>query len=196
MERIGIIDLGVGNFANVRKALDGEMIASPERLDDFNKIVLPGVGSFDGVAQKLERYRDAIQRFVASGRYFLGICLGMQLLFECSEEGSSPGLGILPGGIVRFQGVQTPHMGWNSVRFPSDELTADIPRESYFYFVHSYYLPSRNRAFEYGFTSHGEAGNVIRFVSAVRRENIIGVQFHPEKSSFAGKSFLGGFKRL
>jgi len=192
MRQTGVIDLGVGNFANVCRALDADMIQSPEEINDYRRIVLPGVGSFDGIAQKIDGYRTAIQTFLATGRPFLGICLGMQLLFEGSEEGEKEGLGLLNGKIVKFQGVQTPHMGWNSVAFTQQELTGQHPSQPYFYFVHSYYLPQRGKDYEWGISEHvGE--KTVRFCSAVKKDNIVGVQFHPEKSGKAGKAFLQWF---
>ncbi len=192
MRQTGVIDLGVGNFANVCRALEADMIQSPNDVDAYKRIVLPGVGSFDGIAEKIDGYRTAVQDFIKSGRPFLGICLGMQLLFEGSEEGEKKGLSIFEGTIVKFQGVQTPHMGWNSVSFTDNDLAMQLPEEPYFYFVHSYYLPQRRKTFEFGITEHvGE--QTLRFCSAVKKDNVVGVQFHPEKSGKTGKAFLEWF---
>ena len=192
MRETGVIDLGVGNFANVCRALNADMIQSPEEIDDYKRIVLPGVGSFDGIAEKIDGYRTVVHEFINSGRPFLGICLGMQLLFEGSEEGKKEGLSFFEGTIVKFQGVQTPHMGWNSVAFTDNDLANHLPEEPYFYFVHSYYLPQRGKDFEFGITEHvGE--KTVRFCSAVKKDNVVGVQFHPEKSGKTGKAFLEWF---
>jgi len=192
MRQTGVIDLGVGNFANVCRALDADMIQSPQAIDQYRRIVLPGVGAFDAIAQKMDGYRKPIMHFIASGRPFLGICLGMQLLFEGSEEGQEKGLGLLDGNIVKFQGVQTPHMGWNSVTFKEQQLTEQLPTQPYFYFVHSYYLPHRGRGYEFGICEHvGE--QTVRFCAAVKKDNVVGVQFHPEKSGKTGKAFLKWF---
>lgn len=192
MKETGVIDLGVGNFANVCRALKADMIQSPNEIDAYRRIVLPGVGSFDGIAEKIDGYRTAVLDYINSGRSFLGICLGMQLLFEGSEEGEKEGLSVFEGTIVKFQGVQTPHMGWNSVAFTNNDLASRLPEDPYFYFVHSYYLPQRGKDFEFGITEHvGE--QTVRFCSAVKQDNVVGVQFHPEKSGKTGKAFLEWF---
>jgi len=192
MRQTGVIDLGVGNFANVCRALEADMIQSPDEINAYKRIVLPGVGSFDGIAEKIDEYRTPLQVFIQSGRPFLGICLGMQLLFEGSEEGEKEGLSVFEGTIVKFRSVQTPHMGWNSVAFMDEQLSDQLPLEPYFYFVHSYYLPQRGKDFEFGITEHlGEQR--IRFCSAVKKDNVVGVQFHPEKSGKTGKTFLKWF---
>lgn len=194
MSKIGVIDLGIGNFANVCRAVDGEMCNDPRKIDAYSTIILPGVGSFDGIAEKVEDFRDDLLRFISSGRKYLGICLGMQLLFERSEEGKGEqkGLSIFPGEIIKFEGVQTPHMGWNSVRFMDDEIQDVLGADPYFYFVHSYYLPKKGADFEAAYTEHVDKKSVA-FCSAVRKENVWGVQFHPEKSGEVGKRFLRAF---
>ena len=195
MKETGVIDLGVGNFANVCRALNADMIKSPEEIDSYKRIVLPGVGSFDGIAEKIDGYRTAVKDYIKSNRPFLGICLGMQLLFEGSEEGEKEGLSVFEGKIVKFNGVQTPHMGWNSVAFKEESLASQLPKEPYFYFVHSYYLPQRGKDYEFGITEHvGE--QTVRFCSAVKKENVVGVQFHPEKSAKTGKAFLDWFLKM
>ncbi len=189
MKRTGVIDLGVGNFANVCRSLDAKMIYSPYEINDYDRIVLPGVGSFDAIGDALETYREPIHQFIKSGRPFLGICLGMQLLFESSEEGKNRGLSIFPGKAIKFKGVQTPHMGWNSAEFKSDSTMKSIGKKPYFYFVHSYYIPLTGEDHEFGISEHvGETS--VRFCCAVKRDNVLGVQFHPEKSGEVGKLFL------
>ncbi|HOO33576.1 MAG TPA: imidazole glycerol phosphate synthase subunit HisH [Thermotogota bacterium] len=194
MSKIGVIDLGIGNFANVCRALDGEMCSDPQSINRYSSLVLPGVGSFDGIAGKIEDYREEILRFIRSGRKFLGICLGMQLLFEGSEEGEKEGLGIFKGKIIRFKEVQTPHMGWNLVQFKDAVFESTLGADPYFYFVHSYYLPEKGEDFEAAYTEH-IGKKKIRFCSAVKKDNIWGVQFHPEKSGETGKKFLEVFKK-
>jgi glutamine amidotransferase len=117
----------------------------------------------------------------------------MQLLFEGSEEGEKAGLGIFPGEIVRFEGVQTPHMGWNTVEFNDEGIRTILGNNPYFYFVHSFYLPKTEADFEAAYTEHVGRKN-IEFCSAVRKDNVWGVQFHPEKSGKVGKQFLEMFK--
>ena len=149
--------------------------------------------TFDGIAEKIDAFRAEIIVFINSGRDFLGICLGMQLLFNGSEEGKKAGLGILDGEIIKFEGVQSPHMGWNTVNFKDEEMRNEFGKDPYFYFVHSYYLPKTNSDFEAAYTEH-VGDKTVDFCSAVKKDNIWGVQFHPEKSGEVGKLFLELFK--
>jgi len=194
---ITIIDLGIGNLANVRKALGGKITNDPYEIEKAEKIVLPGVGNFGAVMEKLEPLRGAIIDGINEGKPFLGICLGLQLLFEWSEESEGTGLGIFKGNIVRFRGVRTPHIGWNQVWQKKDcPLFEGIKDGAYFYFVHSYYANPENRDIITGVTDYQSKGKEIVFPSAVWRDNVFGVQFHPEKSGKVGLKLLRNFRRL
>jgi glutamine amidotransferase len=200
---IAIIDYGMGNLRSVQKALErvgypAIIVSTPEALKQAQGIVLPGVGAFGDTmdnlrAQGLDR---AIKQEIAAGKPFLGVCLGLQVLFEGSEEmGSYQGLGILPGRVRRFAGgLKVPHMGWNQVNLrqcPDNPLFQGIPDKSYFYFVHSYYVEPVDKAIVSGATEYG-----ITFTSMVARGNLFGVQFHPEKSSDIGQRVYANFGRL
>ena len=194
---IAIVDLGIGNLANVRKALDGAITSDPYEIEKAEKIVLPGVGNFGAVMEKLEPLRGAILDSINDGKPFLGICLGLQLLFEWSEESEGKGLGVFKGNVVRFKGVRTPHIGWNQVWQKKDcPLFEGIKDGAYFYFVHSYYVNPADESIIAGVTDYQSKGNEVIFTSAVCKDNIFGVQFHPEKSSRAGLRLLANFRRL
>lgn len=196
---IAIIDYGAGNIRSVEKALvhlgaDVTVTQNPEVLLTADAAVLPGVGSF-GDAMNTLRSRDLEQpicEFIASGKPFLGICLGLQILFESSEESPGvSGLGLLKGKITRIpasDGLKIPHMGWNSLSLHGDgELFRNIKGEPYVYFVHSYYLQAEEdivtAAAEYGVSIH----------AAVQKNNLMACQFHPEKSGSAGLAMLKNF---
>lgn len=189
--RAGVVDYRMGNLASVSKALErigAEAFVSdePGALAGADLVVLPGVGNFAAGMANLEQL--GLDGFLAgwaeAGRPLLGICMGMQLLFERSEEGDAKGLGILPGSVVRLRGhVKVPHMGWNQVEARSSRVFHDVDGRS-FYFVHSYVcVPEEPIAT--AVTSYGED-----FVSGVERDRIVGVQFHPEKSSADGLKLL------
>ncbi len=191
---IAIVDLGIGNLANVRKALGGVITNDPYEIERAGKIVLPGVGNFGAVMERLEPLRGVILDAINEGKPFLGICLGLQLLFEESEESpGSMGLGVFEGKVIRFRGVRTPHIGWNQV-FPSKEcpLFEGIREGAYFYFVHSYYVNPLDEEVVAAKTDYES----MVFTSAVCRDNVFGVQFHPEKSSKNGLRLLKNFRRL
>lgn len=197
---IAIVDYDAGNLASVVRALEhlgAECCITREEKEilQADRLILPGVGAFGDAMEKLERFGlvDTIKQFVASGKPFLGICLGQQLMFESSEETPGvKGLGLLPGRIVRIPdgpGLKIPHMGWNSLSIRLDSrLFAGLPRESYVYFVHSYYLQAEELSdvaatTEYGVTIH----------AAVERGNVFACQFHPEKSGEVGLHILKNF---
>ena len=215
-----IIDYGMGNLRSVQKALErvgvrAEITASPNAVAHASHLVLPGVGAFGDAMRELDRrgligpIRDAI----AQGRPFLGICLGLQLLFETSEEApGQPGLGILPGRVVRFPAppsgprssagaapptdqstpgprpYKVPHMGWNQVVRRRPPPWYDIPDGAFFYFVHTYYVVPSDADVVALETEYG-----VRFCSAVARDNIFATQFHPEKSQSLGLRLLKQF---
>ncbi len=195
-----IIDYDAGNIKSVEKALrflgeDAYITRDPEEILKADRVILPGVGAFGDAMEKLRRYEldKTIYEVVRRNTPFLGICLGLQLLFESSEECEGvKGLGILPGRIVRIPsapGLKIPHIGWNALSFPSPgKLFRGMPEQTYVYFVHSFYLQAQEEACvtattEYGVTIH----------AAVEKDNIFACQFHPEKSSEAGLRILRNF---
>lgn len=199
---IGLVDYGLGNLGSVanmfkRVGATTERIRTADDVKAAEKILLPGVGSFDA---GVERLRDAgldvaLHDFARSGRPLLGICLGMQLLLDGSDEGRLPGLGLIPGRSVRFDdsiGLRVPHMGWN-VATPSheDSLVAGLPDESRFYFVHSYRVIPEHDEDVLSTTQYGGA-----FASMIRSRNIMGAQFHPEKSHTFGMTIMRNFAAL
>lgn len=199
---IAIIDYDAGNIKSVEKALQylGEEAVITRDAGEIlmaDKVVLPGVGAFGDAMEKLNRYGlvPVIHEVVEKGIPFLGICLGLQLMFENSEEAPGvEGLGLLKGKIVRIpegDGLKVPHMGWNSLSFPKEgRLFAGIPENSYVYFVHSYYLQAEEdivtATAEYGMTIH----------ASVEKGNVFACQFHPEKSSHTGLTILKNFVEL
>ncbi|MFW6421510.1 MAG: imidazole glycerol phosphate synthase subunit HisH [Candidatus Bipolaricaulota bacterium] len=194
---IAIVDLGVGNFANVEKALGGTVTDDPEVIADSDKIVLPGVGNFGAVVDKMEHLREVLTHVVQEGKPFLGICLGMQLLFESSEEDKGAGLGVFQGRVVGFREVDPPHIGWNQlVLCGRNPLFTGIQSKSYFYFVHSFYVQPAEEAVVAARTEVRQQGKSEKFPSAVGKNNVFGTQFHPEKSGPRGKALLRNFKNL
>ncbi len=210
---IGVVDYGMGNLRSVGKALEGlgfrtVVSGSPADLSRCRGIVLPGVGAFRDCMGNLGRQGllPFLAEWLASGRPFLGICLGLQVLFTESEEfGTHRGLGFLPGRVVRFPSgmrengagaaalpLKVPHMGWNRVAFAgAHPVLAGIPDGTYFYFVHSYYVDPSDPSGIVGRTRYG-----IEFASAVGRSSFLAVQFHPEKSQGAGQRLLSNFGRI
>lgn len=194
---IAIVDLGVGNFANVGKAVGGTITDDPKRVAEADRIVLPGVGNFGEVARRLEPLREILLKKISAETPFLGICLGAQLLFQSSEEEEGQGLGILKGKVVKLPETAAPHIGWNRVNFRGDfPLFRGIEDESYFYFVHSYRVKLDKEEQVAATTEFRMGDEVKRFPSAVRMENVFGVQFHPEKSGEAGLKVMRNFKEL
>lgn len=196
---IVVVDYGMGNLRNVRRALSelgAEVVVSsdPDAIGRAEKLILPGVGAFGEAAKRIDSLglRRPIVNHGRRGKPMLGVCLGMQLLFERSEESpGEEGLGLLVGTVVRFsEGVKAPHIGWNDV-VPAgkSDLFAEGSHAECFYFVHSYYVPDSESAI-----AHTEYG--IRFASAVQTGKIFGVQFHPEKSQSAGMRLLGKFLEI
>lgn len=196
---IAIVDYRAGNLHSVQKALEIAgaqtiITSDPAQIKDSEKIVFPGVGSFaQGMNELLERnLLSALIESIREGKGFLGICLGYQLLFSESEEGGAEkGLGVLRGKVVRFpkEGLKIPHMGWNQIEIDRDcPLFKDIPAGSYMYFVHSYYPDPEDKGIVATYTDYG-----VRFASAVWKDNIFGVQFHPEKSHKTGLKILENF---
>jgi len=195
---IGIVDYGMGNLESVRKAFaaigrDTTWIRQPVDLATCDRIVLPGVGAFGRAIDTLRQLEliEPLQQALDEGRPFLGICLGLQLLFEQStEHGSHDGLAWAEGRVCRLPDtVRVPHIGWNTVHQPRESrLFAGIPDRTYFYFVQSYYVEAGDPTLVIGTTEHG-----LRFAAAIERDNLFGVQFHPEKSQHAGLQLLENF---
>jgi len=203
--RIAIIDYGMANLRSVQKGFEqvghrADIISQPEQIEQADKIVLPGVGAFqDAVATLRDKHLDQpILRHIDRGKPFLGICLGLQMLFDVGyEDGEHRGLGVLRGKCVRFDvdqrlGLKVPHMGWNQlIRRRPTPLLRDLPDGCGVYFVHSYYVVPDDPEVIATTTDYG--GD---FVSSVWRENIVATQFHPEKSQKVGLQILSNFAAL
>jgi len=196
---IAIIDYGMGNLRSVEKALQSlgancSILSRPRTLDHYKGVILPGVGAFGDAMANLRRngWVEWIRETVKTGIPFLGICLGLQLLFNWSEEGEGgEGLNIVAGKVIKFPpGVGIiPHMGWNQLKIASNTpLLSGIDRDSYVYFVHSYYVVPDQAEIIAATTDYG-----IDFVSAIVKDNIYGLQFHPEKSQAVGLRILRNY---
>jgi glutamine amidotransferase len=200
---IKIVDYGMGNLRSVQKAFekigaDAQVVSSPADLAGAEKLVLPGVGAFRGAIAELKRsgLDRPVREHIAADKPFLGICLGLQLLFDVSyEDGQWEGLGVLPGKVVRFADqpdLKIPHMGWNSLEFAKPaRIFEGVPEGSSVYFVHSYYVVPDDESGVAARTEHG-----TRFVSAVAKNNLFATQFHPEKSQSVGLRVLTNFASL
>lgn len=200
---IAIIDYDAGNLKSVEKALlslgqETVVTRDREELLDADKVILPGVGNFGDAMQKLRTYglEPVIRELVKRRIPFLGICLGLQLLFEESEEAPGvPGLGILKGKILRIPegaGLKIPHIGWNSLKLENQgRLFEGLGDEPYVYFVHSYYLKAEDEAIVKAVTEYG-----TRIHASVEQDNVFACQFHPEKSSRTGLRILENFSKL
>lgn len=195
-----IIDYDAGNINSVQKALHalGEetvITKDPAVIERADRVILPGVGAFGDAMDRLHAFGlvDVIRRVTEGNTPFLGICLGLQLLFESSEESKGvEGLGILRGKIRRIpenSGLKVPHIGWNSLRYPTPgRLFTGIPEDSYVYFVHSYYLQAEEESIVTAETEYG-----VRIHASVEKGNVFACQFHPEKSSSVGLTVLKNF---
>ncbi|GAC1318488.1 MAG: imidazole glycerol phosphate synthase subunit HisH [Chloroflexota bacterium] len=191
--RIAIFDYGAGNLHSLAKALAGprtDIVVTEDirRALDADGLVLPGVGAFTPAAEKLAPAMRDVREALALGLPCLGICLGMQLLFNGSEEGPGEGIGLIPGQVARVAATRVPHIGWNSVEGLHDPLFTMAPIELA-YFAHSYVCYPQSEASIVAWTVH----EGIRFPSAVRVGETVGVQFHPEKSSAPGVRFIRAF---
>ncbi len=200
---IAIIDYDAGNIKSVLKAFEyiGENVVLTRDKNEIikaDKVVLPGVGSFGDAIEKIHNYDlyDVIKEVVSKDVPFLGICLGLQLLFENSDETKGvEGLNLLEGNIIKIpeaEGLKIPHMGWNSIKInPSSRLFKGINDNSYVYFVHSYYLKAKSEAIVAATTEYG-----VNIHAAVEKGNLFACQFHPEKSGEVGLNILRNFAKL
>jgi glutamine amidotransferase len=202
---IAVVDYGSGNLRSVARALarsgfEPEVTGDPAAVRRADGVVLPGVGAFADAAASLRAkgLDDAVREGIEAGRPYLGLCLGLQLLFDASDEhGETPGLGLLRGRVTRFperaasgEALRVPHIGWNTVRFQGDHpMLRRLPQEGCFYFVHSYRALPADSADVVGWTDHGGV-----FAAAVARRNLFAVQFHPEKSQSAGRRLLDAWR--
>lgn len=198
----------MGNLHSVQKGFEkvganAVIVSDPKDLAEADKAVLPGVGAFrDAISTLKEQgFVEPIKDFILAGKPFLGICLGLQMLFDTSyEDGEWQGLGIIPGQVVKFDftghadqaNLKIPHMGWNRLFIkPGNPLFEGLDNESFVYFVHSYYVVPRSESVAATTTDHG-----IKFVSSIRRDNLFATQFHPEKSQTVGLKILENFAKL
>jgi glutamine amidotransferase len=193
---VAIFDYGAGNLFNIaialrRQGLDAKVVGSIPQPSEFDGLVLPGVGNFRPAMSRLGQYRDRVAELTRQGRPVLGICLGMQLLFESSEEGPAEGLGLVKGRVARLpDSVKIPHMGWNQLNISKPNgILEGIGDGSWCYFVHSYY-PQTNESIIAARTDYG-----VTFPSVIESESLIGTQFHPEKSGKIGAALLRNFAR-
>jgi imidazole glycerol phosphate synthase glutamine amidotransferase subunit len=193
---IGVIDYGAGNVGSVLRAIEylgypAEAIQDPQALPEASRIVLPGQGHFGAMMKRLEEKKmiDPLRGAVAAGKPFLGICLGLQALYEASEEApNTPGFGLLPGHVKRFEGIfKIPHLGWNQLEIRRQEgIFHGVPSGSFAYFCHSYYgpvVPEASAVTEYGQS----------FAAGIEMGSVAAVQFHPEKSGDVGLKVLENF---
>ncbi|HET6422601.1 MAG TPA: imidazole glycerol phosphate synthase subunit HisH [Planctomycetaceae bacterium] len=198
---ITIVDYGMGNLRSVQKACEklgatAHIATSPEAIRAASKLILPGVGAFRDAIHELQRLDlvEPLRQHIQADKPFLGICLGLQMLFDVSyEDGEWPGLGVFAGDVVRFPsdlGLKVPHMGWNTLEYaqPQIPLFAHIPPQSSVYFVHSYYVRPKDSSLVAAKTTYG-----VEFVSAIARGNVYATQFHPEKSQKVGLQLLTNF---
>jgi imidazole glycerol-phosphate synthase subunit HisH len=203
---LAIIDYGMGNFGSIESMLrylgaKSTIVSDPQELEEASAIILPGVGSFDNGANKLESFRPILsKRTIDDEIPFLGVCLGMQLLFESSEEGDAKGLGWIKGRVKKFdfsgmpdnEQLVVPHMGWNEVKITRENALFDSNiSKNRFYFVHSYHVDGVNKEDIISTCHYG-----YNFGCAVQRDNIYGVQFHPEKSHKFGKQIFKNFIKM
>lgn len=201
MPVIAVIDYDMGNLHSACKGLENvgatpKITDSPQDIEQADAVVLPGVGAFDPAVQHLRSrgLEEPIKQAIASGKPFLGICLGLQILFESSEEGKEPGLGIVAGTVRHFRhepGITVPHMGWNELELtqPHCPLWQQLSEHSRVYFVHSYYVDSSDPTIRAATVTHGSQ----TVTAAIARDNLMAVQFHPEKSSTIGLQILSNF---
>lgn len=202
---ISIIDYGMGNLRSVEKGLSSQgaevrLTRSASEIMESDGVVLPGVGAFGDCVKNLQKFSltEPIREYILSGRPFLGICLGLQVLFESSEESpDEKGLSLFKGKVLKFpvfeqQGLKVPHMGWNRVKFNIESRVMNgIPTENWFYFVHSYYVDPEDNSLEILSSDYG-----MNFTAGIIKDNVFAFQFHPEKSSDLGLRILKNFSEI
>jgi glutamine amidotransferase len=202
---IGIVDYNMGNLASVQNAfkllgVDATVESDADKFKNYDKLILPGVGAFADAMEHLNERGmvDGIKEYAKSGKYMLGICLGMQLLFESSEEfGKNSGLGLISGNVKAFDTskfshpLKVPHMGWNRMFTKEHSLFKGLDDEHYLYFVHSFHATCKDEKDIIGESEYG-----YKFVSAVGKENVFGIQPHPEKSHKNGLKIIENFIAL
>lgn len=200
MEMIAVVDYGMGNLRSVTNALEeigrpGELIDDPEQVQEYDRVVLPGVGAFSQAIAHLRQsgMAAALEDHVKAGKPLLGVCLGMQLICRSSTEGGiNEGLGWIDAEVVRFPSgaaLKVPHMGWNSLELRTDHpLFKEIESEADVYFVHSYHVPDSDQSHVLAATDYG-----LQFAAIIGRGSVIGMQFHPEKSQRTGLKLLENF---
>jgi glutamine amidotransferase len=203
---IAVVDYGMGNLRSAQKALekiglDAVVTSDPGTIEKADGVVLPGVGAFKACMENLRNYGlvDAVKGSIQKGKPFLGICVGMQLLFsECEEFGRSYGLDIIKGRVIRFPEkkdglrLKIPHMGWNQLQFKNNSpLFKGVEENSFVYFVHSYYPVPEDREVIASTTEYG-----VTFTSSIWKDNIFATQFHPEKSQTIGLKILRNFGEM
>ena len=204
MVNVAVIDYDMGNLHSACKGLEkagavSKITYSPKEILAADAVVLPGVGAFDPAMRHIRErnLEPIIKEAIASGKPFLGICVGLQLLFDGSEEGTEKGLGIVPGMVKRFKSepdITIPQMGWNQLELTQNRfsLWSNLPANPYLYFVHSYYVDPIEKDIIAGTVTHGTQ----KVTAAIARDNLMAVQFHPEKSSDNGLQILSNFVTL
>lgn len=197
---IAIVDYQAGNLRSVQKALEhfganAVVTSEPKSIDTAHGVVFPGQGASDPsmCALRDRALVDPIRDYIASGRPFMGVCLGLQLLLDASDEGIEPGLGVIAGRVKHLPGgIKVPHMGWNEVQFRAEHpVLSGVPDRSHFYFVHSYFADPADESVIAGTTTYG-----VEFCSVAARDNWIACQFHPEKSGSLGLKLYQNFVEL
>lgn len=196
---IGVINYGAGNLGSVLKAVsklghEAKVISTVEEINEVDGYILPGVGAFAHAMEELAPMKQALLDNIAKGKYILGICLGMQMLFDKSyEDGECNGLGLIPGEVRRLEvaPLKVPHMGWNELKVNKSDNLADGLEGGFVYFVHSYYACPTSFDDVKLYSDYG-----VKVPAMVRRGNVIGTQFHPEKSGETGMEILGRFLEL
>jgi glutamine amidotransferase len=190
--KISLADYGVGNLHSLKKALEDcganvTVVTDMKELLDAECIAFPGVGAFDRTMEKLQPYRADLAKRLGDGTPCLGICIGTQIMMDGSDEGVSPGIGFIGGRVVKLKAERIPHMGWNTVE--TNDVLFDGITSRHFYFAHSYYCEPLDCSVVKGTTEYEN----IRFPTFFRKQNYVGTQFHPEKSSASGLKFLTNF---
>lgn len=193
--KIALIDYNAGNTKSVintlkRLGIEPDLTADPAKIMAADKVILPGVGHAGSAMKELYK-RDLVQVLKAVKQPFLGVCVGMQLMVDWSEEGDTTCLGLIPGQIRKFKSTQekVPQIGWNTVKHNGSHIFKGIPQDAYFYFVHSFYLPTN-------VSECGQCHYIEDFTAAIHQDNYYGVQFHPEKSAKWGEQLIKNFLEL